>query len=272
MRVAVFVAIVVVAAAAFFSLADSFAHPSIGPFASSVTLALAAVVQRISAVQKWLSGPREWRKEQVDEWAQQALMNVARDKLLSDEVLSFVVHVWAVPRWYRRLLPYRLRCALKRVVSWKLFRRFDAWVIRPAFQRTVAFGLVRCMPSGVPFKKGRGLVGVCVLNNDRSEFVTLSTDDPAYQRALRTRNSRTWKSQKATLTHNLEYDDALKLSHSYGQVIGRVVQAKSGEAIGCVTVSSSHPKLSAQHNLIDSPLVRTQLKALALGVSPILSS
>ncbi len=272
MKAAVVIAVLVVIAAAAFSLVESLQQLTFWKVAAAVTLTLAALVQRVNAVQKWLSGPRDWRKEQVDQLAQQMLINVARDKFLSAEVLSLVVHVWTVPRWYRRLLPYRVRCAWKTCVSWKPFVRFNKWIIRPAFQRVVAFGLIRRMPSGVKFKKGRGLVGICVLNNDQAEFVTLSIDDPAYQRALRTKNSKTWKSLKPTLTHNLDHNDAVRLSHSYAQVIGHVVQSKSGEAIGCVTISSSHAKLAAAHNLIDSTFVRTELKALALGVSPVLSS
>jgi hypothetical protein len=120
----------------------------------------------------------------------------------------------------------------------KPLRRLPRWTLRPSLRRVAAIGLVKQAPSGVPFRKGVGLIGVCIANNDRGEIIKLNISDPRYDEALNATNENDWLEFGPEITHNLALADARKLSHSYGQVIGKVVQdTTSGEAIGCATVS-----------------------------------
>jgi len=238
--------------------------------ASSIILTLAVAVQRINSVQKWLSKPKDNRRDQVGALAQATLTSVCMGRTVSGDLLQVAVHVWEVPLWYRRLFPYRLRSALKRAVKWRMLRRFDTWVIRPALHRVVAFGLKKQPPSGVRFRKGRGLIGVCIANNDRGEYLTINTGSVAYRNALKSANENAWKMHSPRITHNLELEDARKLSHSYGQVLAKVVQdMNTGEAIGCVTISAQ--TTSAQIFDLRSQVFKSEITDLSLAVSRVIS-
>jgi hypothetical protein len=108
----------------------------------------------------------------------------------------------------------------------------------------------------VRFRKFTGLIGVCIGNNDRSHFMILKTSTPEYEQALQSPNEEAWKAHGTAITHNLPLKDALKLSHSYGQVVARVIQdPNTGEAIGCATISirekDSPPVLVTGNHAID---------------------
>ena len=271
MRLAVLVAALVVAWAALINIHTSFSPLSAPHAVASAVLAAAVAVQRISSVQKWLSRPRSKRKEHVHTLAQQTLMNLCMGRKLTPEIMSLSIHVWEVPLWYRKLFPYRLRCSLKKMVKRRPLRVFSKWLIRPALHRVDAVGLQKPIPSGVRFCKGTGLIGVCIANNDRSEYLALKVSDPRYTEALGVQTDDEWQAYEPAVTHNLSRQDALKLSRSYGQVLARVVQdPDSGEAIGCVTVSVRDDHTQAVQIARDGDFKR-KLGDLAESVADVLA-
>lgn len=203
---------------------------------AATVVAVAVAIQRISTVQTWLAEPKNARKDRIEVIAQQTLINLCTDRVVSAELLELSVHVWEVPLWYRRIFPYQLRCGLRRMLGKS--RESVTHTLRPKLHRTAALGLLKRPPSGVRFQKGVGLVGVCIAANDRSEYITLNVSDPEYERALASVTEAEWRAHDAKLTNGLPLADAIRLSRLYGQVIGKVVQnVRTGEAIGCVTVS-----------------------------------
>jgi hypothetical protein len=132
--------------------------------------------------------------------------------------------VWEVPLWYRKLFPYRLRATLKRFVGRLSPKHGTQLTLRPALSRVAAIGLLKQAPSGIRFRKGIGIIGVCIANNDRAEFVTLDITDAQRREALNSTTEAEWLSYGPEITHNLKLADAQKLSHSYGQVISLVIQ------------------------------------------------
>jgi hypothetical protein len=257
--------------AAFIVINESVDPLNTPKFLAATVLTLAVVIQRISSVQRWLATPKNRRKEQVDVLAQQVLLNLCMGKTVSTDLQTLCVHVWEIPAWYRRLISYRLRRTFKSIVRRNPFRTFTRWSIRPALKRVAAVGLVKQAPSGIRFRKGVGLVGVCVFNNDRAQIVTLRTSSTAYRRALLSDDEDQWRQHPPILTHNLSLEDAKKLSHSYGQVIAKVIQEPAtGEAIGCVTISLRNASSHAIQIAKDQKF-RDQLNDLSMSVASILA-
>jgi hypothetical protein len=236
---------------------------------TTTALTAATVIQRVNGVHKWLSGPKNRRRQQLEVLAQQTLLDVCRDRPISSDVIETYVHVWEVPLWYRRLFPYVLRSKLKEVVQHRPFNNFEGWVIRPSLNRVAAVGFVKPAPSGVRFRKGVGLVGVCVANNDRAQVITLNTESSTYHEALKS-DELTWQGLSQQVTHELSLSDAQRLARSYGQVIGKIVQdMDTGEAIGCVTISAKNPRQPLQLDRHES--CRRKLNDLAMSSANVLA-
>jgi hypothetical protein len=181
---------------------------------------------------------------------------------VAEDILSIRVHIWRVPRWYRRLFPYSIRLRLREVVKWRRLTWLAWFKIRPKLQRLAAIGLVKEPPSNVPFRMGKGLIGVCLMNGDRSETLKLRTSDREYKEALESATEIEWQSKGPEITHNLSLANATKLAGLYGQVISKVVIDKSGEPIGVVTISvkDANPRIGSQQLYLDN------LRNLALTV------
>lgn len=270
MNLTLLAAVALIVWAAVITINASFASLSPTQFVASVVLAIAVAIQRISGVQRWLTSSKNRRKDQVDLFAQQVLVNLCMGRTISPEMLHLCVHVWEVPLWYRKIFPYALRWRLKCAVRMRGLRLFASWVIRPALHRVIAVGLVKRAPSGVRFFKGIGLVGVCIANNDFAEFVTLKTSSSQYSNALKARSEAEWHRYGPAITHNLLLEDAVKLSHSYGQVLAKVVQdPDSGEAIGCVTISARYAG-STSLQITKNDNCQKMLTDLALSVGRLL--
>jgi hypothetical protein len=268
-RLSVLVAAIVVILAAIITL-DPVAHPLKNVhFYSGAVLAAAVAIQRMNGVQSWLAKPRSSRASQIELFAQQTLLNLCTGRTVDTDLTELCIHVWEVPLWYRRALPYKLRAFLRRhahIESPKSTR----WIPRPKLTRVAATALIPRPPSGISFRKGVGLVGVCIASNDRAEYLTLNIASMEYRNALSSRDDD-WRKLSPKVTHNLPLADAQKLSHSYGQVIGKVIQdVHSGEAIGCVTVSVRTTS-AKDFNFKSSAEFRKSVTDLAVSVAPILA-
>lgn len=267
-RLAVLGAFIIVVGAAILSIRGSAAGAGdTTQFATTLVLAAAVGVQRLNGVQKWLSGPRDQRKIHTERLAQETLIRLCESRVVADDILGIRVHVWGVPPWYRRVFHHSLRKKLRGLAQ----RRGLTWLawlkIRPKLQRLAAIGLVKEPPSSVRFSMGKGLIGVCLLNNDRGDTLKLRTTDRAYTDALNSATEKEWVTQGPEITHNLSLADARKLASLYKQVISKVVQdQQSGEAIGVVTISvkDSNPRIGNQQ------LYLNNLRNLALTVGDII--
>ncbi|WP_328524066.1 hypothetical protein [Kribbella sp. NBC_00359] len=264
MRLAVLGAFIIVVGAAILSIRGSTtAEGDTTQFATTLILAAAVGVQRLNGVQKWLSTPRDQRKEHAERLAQQTLIRLCDSRPVSEDILSIRVHVWGVPPWYRRLFPHSIRMRLRELVKWRRLTWLAWFKIRPKLQRLAAIGLVKEPPSGVPFRMGKGLIGVCLLNNDRGDTLKLRTSDREYKEALDSATEKEWENKGPGITHNLSLADANRLAKLYGQVVSKVVKdQRSGEAIGVVTISvkDSNPRIGNQQ------LYLINLRDLALTV------
>jgi hypothetical protein len=270
MRLAVLGAVAVVVASAIIIITGTAQPLKIPQLLAATILTLAVVIQRINGIQRWLSGPKDSREHAVRALAQRALVAVCKNRTVSPEVLGIRVHVWEVPLWYRKLFPYRLRSRMKRVVKWKLLNRFDGWAIRPSLRRVAAVGLVNRPTSGIPFRKGFGIIGVCIASNDQAEFLTLDVSNAKYQRALRAKTESDWAKLGSEITHNISLSEAKKLAHLYGQVIAMVIQHKdSGEAIGCATISIQEGSQQSPLRITDE-IFKATLTDLALTLATVL--
>jgi hypothetical protein len=267
----IFCAVVITVWAALINIDASFHPPDEARFVAAVILTLAVSIQRVNGIQKWLSSPMNRRKQNVEEVAQQTLINLCKDQPISRDLLDLRVHVWEVPLWYRKLFPYVLRTALKRLAMRMSPNHATKLTLRPTLRRIAAIGLLKQPPSGVRFRKGLGLIGVCIANNDRAEYVTLDITDEQRREALHSASENEWLSYGPEITHNLKLTDAQKLSHSYGQVISLVVQnLDTGEAIGCVTISAKRCTLAVL-NVATSESVRENITTLALSVARLIA-
>jgi hypothetical protein len=266
-RLTVLVAAVIIAWAAVIGVTSS-VHPlNKTHLVAATVVVLAVAIQRISSVQTWLARPRNVQKESVEALAQQTLINLSMGRTVSRELMDLRVHVWQVPLWYRRIFPYNFRNSLRNMRRGS--HDSTTWTLRPTLIRTAAIGLLKQAPSGIRFRKGTGLIGVCIANNDHAEYITLNVASAAYNQALQAINEDQWRNCGSEITHNISLTAAKKLSHSYGQVIAKVVQdSRSGEAIGCVTVSVKTSEPTAFDFKKD--LFLDSVTDLALSVAPLL--
>ncbi|VVJ15463.1 Uncharacterised protein [Amycolatopsis camponoti] len=235
MRVLAVILIAAVTWATFFNITKSAQSLNGYNLTAAIIVAVAVGAQRISAVQRWLTAPKSKRQELIEGVAQRTLVNLCRNCVVTDTLLELRVHIWEVPLWYRKIFPYRFRVWWKHLPVWDRLTRV---AIRPALKRTAAVGLMKHAPSGVKFRKGRGLVGVCIANNIRAEILILDANDETYQQALAAGSEEEWQEKGVDITKNLSLEDAKRLAALYGFVIARVLQdGTSGEATGCVTIS-----------------------------------
>jgi hypothetical protein len=232
-------AFIVIVLAAFIAINDDVKPVKTPELLATIVLALAVVIQRINGVQRWLAMPKSRRGRLIEGIAQETLAKLCMDRVISDALLELRVHIWEVPIGYRKIFPYKLRVWLKRLLPKTKFPKLsNARIIRPTMKRLAAAGLQKQGPTGIRFKKGDGIIGLCVANNDRSEILSVDISSPEYEAALALTDEESWRQQGPDITRNLSLEDAKRLANSYGQVIARVIQdVDTGEAIGCVTIS-----------------------------------
>lgn len=271
MRFTTLVGVALIIAAAVININSSFTPLNPPHFAAAAVLTVAVAIQRVGVIEKYLNMPRAKRKDQVALIAQQTLINLCIGRTVTSDLLYLRVHVWEVPLWYRRLIPYSVRRNLKRTLRRQPLKIISSWAIRPSLRRVTAVGLLKQAPSGVRFCKGRGLIGICLANNNHVELVTLQTSDAKYRKALKSTSEADWQKLSKDVTHNISLADAQRLSHSYGQVIACVVQDPyTGEGIGCVTISAKDGS-GASPQIAHNSHFEDELHTLAITVAPVLA-
>lgn len=238
-------------------------------FLSTLILALATAIQRIGTVQRFVSGADPKRDTEVQRFAQGALTACVRGQRVRVETLTLVVHVWEVPLWYRRAFPYSFRNHLKSLVRRLGLSRLIQYSLKPTLNRVAAVGLKKPTPSGIPFTKDVGLIGVCLAANDPTTVFTLDIASPEYAAALKM-SAADWDTLDAKLTNAIGLEQAQQLARKYGQVLARVVQdPETGEPVGCVTISVAQTTVR-ELQLLDRPCYKDELTTLADTVGSLL--
>jgi hypothetical protein len=136
-------------------------------------------------------------------------------------------------------------------------------IYRPKLERFAVARLAEREPSEVPFRKGVGLVGICVERDRRDRALIVDFDREDMQRLL-TCTKREWDHAPPEMTHRLKQDQFRKLSDKYGQAAAIVLRdAGTGEPVGCLTLDiAPSSKLRIQDHMLpptptgDAPLTR----------------
>jgi hypothetical protein len=183
--------------------------------------------------------PSEAARSSVALLLRQAIADLIDETVGEEQPFRRVVsamsfHVWLLPLWYRRLHGVRRKVApiVERVVG---ERRLAKLPLRPKLQRFVVDSLADIEPSGVGFRKGVGLVGIC-LARDRRNKALIVDFETADMRALVACSDEEWKAAPVDWTHNLKHKDFNKLADKYGQAAAYVLrERRNGEPVGCLT-------------------------------------
>jgi hypothetical protein len=202
----------------------------LGLWFAAAVVALAAVIQTVSALESWLGVHRNRVSEKVEAMLRIMLVDMYREDHFDCDFPQVSVHVWEVPAWYRRIFPFGFRKWLRRLSSGDLRRR----AVRPKLVRVASFRFEQQGPLDVWFKKGEGLIGTCLLANDKRQLHTADFRTPEYQAAIVDEDS--WRHARRDITMDLQLEDARLLANRYGQAAALVIQTDKSEAIGCLTL------------------------------------
>ena len=210
-------------------------------FLLAVVIASAAVIQFWTAISDRLELNRgNSTDEEIDPELRGRLVEYYKQGIFDDCLMHVSLHVWEVPLWYRRLFPYRYRNWAKRILrrinlGEKVIKSLS---LRPRLHRVGFEQFDRAEPAGVPFRKGYGLVGFCIEDNDASHAYFADFSDPEVS-SLLAQGKEAWKKEKRVeLTKNLQFEDAKALAEKYGQAAAMVIRSRySREPLGCITLS-----------------------------------
>lgn len=221
------VGVVLVVAAVFIS--------STGVHDHSVLRIVAAIIVALPGAVGVRLGRRNARE--VNAMLTKKLRDLVRHPMIRTQehvdALAMSLHVWEVPVWYRVLFPYWLRKWAKRFFS-EDFREDHGR--RPKLDRTGYMSFDRKPPSGINFRRNKGMVGVCLDRNQPGVPVWVDFESPKFQEALASNES--WNSAGNDITRGLRYDAAKSLAERYSRAVALVVQDESsGEPLGCLTWS-----------------------------------
>jgi hypothetical protein len=199
-------------------------------------------------------------REHAGMLAEQALINLSRDRILSQELLGLRIQVWRVSRW--RQILYKLR---PNSVSGGHSAEKDKWAMRFSIRQLTSTGLTKEYKSAnIKFREGMGLVGLCLADNDRSSIVSLDI-------APRSKPGSEWGNHSSEVTQKMSCEETRVLAAQYFQALSTVIQdPDSGRAIGCVTVSARNTP-SANLDLKTDEVIHSGMSTLAATLSAILS-
>jgi hypothetical protein len=216
-------------AAATFLATDKSADDPTLRIIAAVVVGLPGAFTFARSIGRLLGDPSEATKERVERSLQAALVKIYRDDCYDDDITRLSFHVWIVPVWYRRLVPYKFRKRVKPDAS-----RVPK-LLRPRLRRLAIYRFKHHARSGVTFRKGIGVVGRCIDHNVAGRLMTVALDSNSFRAAIRG-GEDAWKQAPLEITQNLGLSDATRLADSYGQVATLVLREASGEAIDCITM------------------------------------
>jgi hypothetical protein len=221
--------LVLLSAAVFLATSSSDAHhPLLVGFAAAI-IAIPGMLSLYQGIDTLFTKSLEEVRNQTKRTLQTSINRIYRDGSYPGDVTKLSFHVWSVPRWYRRVVPYSVRRKVK-----KDGRRMPER-LRPRLQRLATFRWEHLAPSNIKLRKGVGVVGRCIDLNQRDKTILVRFDSRAFQTALR-QGPEHWSQQTINITQNLSFESAEELSTKYGQVAALVLCDVSGEAIGCITI------------------------------------
>jgi hypothetical protein len=223
----VLAAVAIISSALILSLASAWNPANATGWVAALILAAGAAIQRAGVVSGWFKPSK--RKQIVDAVARGVHEDVRSHHAGAAGPPEVWVHVWEVPHWFRRLTRPAMR---QRLLSSDPLKR-PHWL----YPRLSRLAIVPDRaPSRVRFPLGYGAVGICVSQANDTVFLTVDVRRPEYLAGLRSEDE--WSNLPTALTHNMAWDDALRLSERYERVIARVIlHPGSGEALGCTTIS-----------------------------------
>jgi hypothetical protein len=229
----------------------------------TLVVGIAAGIQAWASVGDVLSLRRSRAHRQTNDFLLTRLVKLCREGHFAGcDTTKVSLHVWEVPAWYRRLVPYKLRRRLR--------ERFadDTGAWRP---KLVLAGHQRFEPQeslSLRHRKGTGLVGTCLSINRPDQIEIVDFESPDFQAALQ--SEETWrKNTSAAITRGLSYRRATQLAARYGQAAALVVrEPNSEEAIACVTLEVPP---GCSRKLEDSPEVLRELEGIADALADFLS-
>lgn len=192
----------------------------------------------------------------------QSFIAMYKNKLFKGYATTASIHVWEVPALYRKVFPYRWR----RWADENLKGLVSKIPYRPTLQKVVKFRIEDQPMSGIEFKKGVGLVGMCMEENIRERVHSVDFADPVYVAALKG-TEEDWSNQSKSITRGLTLKQALILSERYRGALAVVIQTPLGEPIGCCTLEVP---AESDLDIIKSTQAKADLRRLAQLVEPTL--
>jgi hypothetical protein len=116
---------------------------------------------------------------------------------------------------------------------YKIRERRSRRGIDPTLRRAAQADFQLRQETGVEFRNGEGLIGLCIHQNEANRVLAVALDSADFQQALA--SDEEWGDADPKITQNLTRRKAKKLAAIYGQVAVEVLQ-KNGHAIGCITL------------------------------------
>lgn len=182
--------------------------------------------------------PSEEAKSSVALALRRAILDLGEEEIAGwrvfrDHLATMSFHVWLVPIWYRRLYGFRqrVRSVAERTIG---LEAVDPFFPRPKLERFVVDRVEELEPSEIHFRRGKGLVGICIeRNRDRAMIVDFETSD---MKAMLSCSKEDWENASEDVTHRLEHEEFKRLADRYGQAMAFVLrETTTGEPVGCLT-------------------------------------
>src|ERR1039457_3834204 len=150
----------------------------------------------------------------VEQILQNRMSAMYRAGVLQGDSTMISAHVWEVPIWYRTIFPYGFRRRLRLLLP----QRLQCFGWRPRLVRVGQVG-IRCrLPSEVVCRKGRGLVGIALRDNDPGAIYWIDLRDSEFVDAL-SRGKIAWSQLNPALTHHLSFKNARLFADRYSQIL-----------------------------------------------------
>lgn len=195
---------------------------------AAFVVGLPAAYELSQTVRRRLGDPGRDTRYRVKRSLQRALVKIYDENFYTGKVTKISFHVWLIPGWYRKTIPYRLRHRGKQLAN-----RLPIWT-RPHLVRFAVFRFEHHSSAEVRFRKGVGIIGRCIDLNRKDHVMTIALDSKAFRVALA--DQQAWAGARDELTHGLPFAAAQQLADAYGQVATVVLRETWGEAIGCLTM------------------------------------